>query len=78
MFGGVHVCVDLLPDPWILEITTMCGHAIISPYLVKHLSKQIKVGRISTEEASVEMAKQCACGIFNIEIAIKILRGKIT
>jgi hypothetical protein len=67
--------LDLLPEPWILEVTTMCGHHMLSPYLVKHLTTQFMRGRISIEEASVEMAKQCTCNFFNVERAIKLIKS---
>jgi len=67
--------VDLLPEPRILEITTMCGHHMVSPYLVKHLIKEVKRGRITSEDASVEMAKQCTCNFFNVERGIKLIEA---
>lgn len=67
--------LDLLPEPRILELTTMCGHHMISPYLVKHLINQVKRGRITSEDASVEMAKQCTCNFFNVERGIKLIEA---
>ncbi len=65
--------LELLPDPKILEITTMCGHHMISPYLVKHLAQQIRRGRMTAADAAVEMAKQCTCNLFNVERAERLL-----
>ena len=73
MSAGSFGRLDLLPEPKILEITTMCGHHMISPYLVKHLANQIKRGRMTAAEAAVEMAKQCTCNLFNVERAEKLL-----
>jgi hypothetical protein len=65
--------LDLLPEEDILEITTMCGHHMVSQYLVKHLANQVKKGRMQAEEASIEMAKQCTCNFFNVKRAIHLL-----
>jgi hypothetical protein len=46
-------------------ITTMCGHAMISEDIVKHLLNRIKEGRLESMEAAVLLAKQCTCGAFN-------------
>jgi len=56
---------ELLPDEKTLEITTMCGHHLISPNLVKKLAGDIKEGIITQEEAAEAMSRLCHCGIFN-------------
>ncbi len=56
---------DKLPSPEILEITTMCGHAMIASELVKAMVQEIKAGRKTPLEAARVLAPQCACGIFN-------------
>jgi hypothetical protein len=66
--------LDLLPAPKILEITTMCGHHFVSPYLVKDLIDRVKEGSINIKEAAVEMAKQCTCNFFNVARAEKLIR----
>ncbi len=65
--------VSLLPEEPILEICTMCGHAMISPNLVRFLIDQVKRGLITPEEAAVELGKQCTCNIFNVVRAIEII-----
>lgn len=67
--------LDLLPEPRILEITTMCGHHMVSPYLVKHLINQVKRGKMTAEGAAVEMAKQCICNFFNVDRAKKLIEA---
>jgi len=69
--------LDLLPEPKVLEITTMCGHHMVASNLVKHLAREVKRGAISAEEAAVEMAKQCTCNFFNVERAEKLLNEYI-
>jgi len=78
---GVWGNKELLPESEILEITTMCGHGMISPNLVKYFLKRIAEGKISAEEAAKEIGKQCICGIFNWHCAaekLKKMAGKLT
>lgn len=62
-----------LPPEEILEITTMCGHAMISVNLVSKMVKDIKKGKTTARKAAVELAAPCACGIFNVDKAEKLL-----
>jgi len=64
---------DLLPKGPVLEITTMCGHGMVSPKLINTLIDRVKKGKMTKEEAAVEMSKQCTCTIFNPERAAKII-----
>ena len=70
--------LDLLPEPKILEIITMCGHHFVSPHLVKHLSNQVKAGKKTAEEAAVELGKQCTCNFFNVARAAKLINQYIS
>ncbi len=63
--GGVHGKLELLPERPILEITTMCGHGMVANNLVREMAKQIKKGEKTVQEAALELAKPCHCGIFN-------------
>lgn len=69
--------LELLPEPKVLEINTMCGHHFISRYLVKHLAGQVKAGRMSAEDAAVELGKQCTCNFFNVVRGAKLLKEYI-
>ena len=71
--GGTLGNVTLLPDPKILEITTMCGHHFVAPSLVKHLIQKVKQGKITAEDASTELVKQCTCNWFNANRAAKLI-----
>lgn len=71
---GVYGKTELLPGEQVLEITTMCGHALVSPYLVEAMVKMIEEGKASYEEAARELSKRCECGIFNPYRAAKLLR----
>jgi hypothetical protein len=71
---GIHGKTDKLPGEETLDITTMCGHAMVSPNLVLHMANEIKAGRINAKDAAKELSKGCACGIFNPYRAAKLLR----
>ncbi len=71
---GIWGNTSLLPDGPVLEITTMCGHGMVSRYLVDDLVKTVKAGSLSVEKAAVELAKPCLCGIFNPKRAELLLR----
>jgi hypothetical protein len=73
--AGIWGKKEKLPPQEILEITTMCGHAMVASNLVKSLVQDIKAGEISAEEAGKELAKQCECGIFNPARATRLLQA---
>jgi hypothetical protein len=65
---------DQLPPDEILEVTTMCGHAMVATNLVQSLIDEIKAGERSAEDAGKELARVCECGIFNPVRAAELLR----
>jgi hypothetical protein len=71
---GTHGNTARLPEEHVLEITTMCGHALVSPHLVVEMAEQIQRGKLTYHEAAVELSRICDCGIFNPGRAEKILR----
>jgi hypothetical protein len=75
MSGGTLGDMSLMPEPEILEFTTMCGHAFVANNLVRHLLDRVKSGKMTPERASVEMAKQCTCNFFNVERATQLIKG---
>lgn len=63
---GIWGRTDLLPkESEIMDIVTMCGHAMISRGLVRKLAKDVKSQKITAEEAAKTLARACTCGIFN-------------
>ena len=66
---------ELLPRSEILEVTTMCGHNMVSPKLVEGLATNIVQGKTTPEEAARVLVKLCSCGIFNEVRAVKIITG---
>ena len=73
--GGIWGKTDKLPAPEVLEFTTMCGHGMISRYLVEDIIKRVKEGKMSPKDGSVEIGKQCCCGIFNPDRGEKLLKA---
>ncbi len=70
---GIWGKTEKLPGNDVLEVTTMCGHAMISANLVKTMVDEIRAGTKTAEEAAKILAPQCACGIFNPSRAAKLL-----
>jgi len=64
---GVWGKTELLPQGEILDIVSMCGHGLISPQTFQAVHSEVVHGSLSLEAASIELAKQCTCNIFNIE-----------
>ncbi|MHB8990638.1 MAG: hypothetical protein ACYC66_03200 [Chloroflexota bacterium] len=71
---GVWGKKELLPRMELLEITSMCGHAMTSANLVNKAIEEIKAGRTTPEKAAIEIARPCACGCFNTARAAELLR----
>jgi hypothetical protein len=71
---GIHGNTNKLPDENILEIHTMCGHAMVSINLIHHMIDEIKSGNITFKEAAKELTRMCDCGIFNTFRAENILK----
>jgi len=74
---GIHGNTKRLPEERVLEIHTLCGHAMVSSRLILHMVTEIKRGRRTCGEAAKELSRMCDCGIFNTTRAEKIL-GRMT
>jgi hypothetical protein len=62
---GVQGNTDLLPPADIRQFTTMCGHGMVSPILVRDMVRKVKTNKASKWDASLTLAKPCSCGIYN-------------
>ena len=62
---GILGKTDRLPPPDIRLYTTMCGHGMVSPNLVRDIIRKVKRKKISPWEGSITLAAPCFCGIFN-------------
>jgi len=70
---GIWGKTEKLPSDDILEVTTMCGHGLISTNLVKTMVTEIKAGTKTPEEAAKTLTPNCTCGIFNPVRTAKLL-----
>ena len=70
---GIKGRTDRLPEDDLLQITTMCGHGMVSQTLVRKMLIDIKRGRRTAEEASQYLATPCVCGVFNPKRAQELL-----
>jgi len=70
---GVYGKRELLAPDVIRQITTMCGHGLISKNLVKNLIDDIRLSRTTAEKAALTLGHDCECGIFNWKRAAELL-----
>lgn len=75
---GIWGNTSRLPSREILEITTMCGHGMVSSSLVAKMIEDIKKGTTSPQKAAAELVKPCECGIFNTTRAAELLAAAAT
>lgn len=73
---GIHGRTDRLPPADIREFTTMCGHGVVSPYLVRDVIRRVKAGKVTEWEGSLIIAEPCVCGIYNPCRSSELLREK--
>ena len=73
---GIHGRTELLPPADIREFTTMCGHGLVSPHLVRDTIRRLKTGKVTEETACEILAKPCLCGIHNPSRSAELLREK--
>ena len=64
---------DRLPNGQVLQLSTMCGHGMVSSSLAAKMLDMVREGRRSPHAAAVTMARFCACGAFNPTRAERLL-----
>ncbi|MEW6661021.1 MAG: hypothetical protein ACOY9Y_03115 [Bacillota bacterium] len=64
---------EKLPPEEILEIATMCGHALVAVNFINEMIDEVKKGKMTSKEAADELFKPCMCGIFNTDRAAKLI-----
>lgn len=70
---GIKGKTEKLPEDDLLQITTMCGHGMVSQGLCRQMLIDIKKGKRTAEEAGQYLATPCVCGVFNPKRAQAIL-----
>jgi hypothetical protein len=66
--------VDKLPEATTLELSTMCGHGMVSANFAKKMLEWVRENRRTPEEAARYMARFCSCGVFNMTRAERIMK----
>jgi len=74
---GIHGRTDRLPPADIRQFTTMCGHGMVSPDLIRDLLRKVKGGKLDLWEASLIAAAPCTCGIYNPSRSAEMLSGLV-
>jgi hypothetical protein len=64
---------DHLPSGQVLQLSTMCGHGMVSSALAAKMLELVREGRRSPDEAAVTLARFCPCGAFNPVRAKRLL-----
>ncbi len=62
---GISGRTDKLPPDELLEITTMCGHGMVSQGFVRKMLIDIKKNRRTSWDAAQYLTTPCVCGVFN-------------
>ncbi|UCD24511.1 MAG: hypothetical protein JSW51_00915 [Gemmatimonadota bacterium] len=66
---------DKLPDSRVLELSTMCGHGMVSANMAKKMLDMVQEGRRDPTAAAVTLARFCPCGAYNPVRAERLLRA---
>jgi len=70
---GFHGDLNQLPDRRVLELSTMCGHGMVSHNFARKMIDFVRENRRTPQQAAVYMARFCSCGVFNLTRAVRIL-----
>lgn len=62
---GVWGKTELLPSKDVMEVTTMCGHGMVSVSLVNKVVEDIKANIINIDQGVERLVKPCICGLIN-------------
>ncbi len=62
---GFHGNKERVPPADLRQFTTMCGHGMVSPRLVRDVIRRIKTEKLDFWNGSILLAGPCTCGIFN-------------
>ncbi|MFW6385037.1 MAG: hypothetical protein ACOCY7_02755 [Halodesulfurarchaeum sp.] len=72
---GVYGNRKRLPEKPVRDVSTMCGHAMVSFSLVREMRDAVAEGRLDARSAAERLAEPCVCGVFNVERAQALLEG---
>jgi hypothetical protein len=69
---------DHLPNSQVLELSTMCGHGMVSFNFARKMLDMVREGRRTTDQAVATLARFCPCGVYNPSRAKRILEDART
>lgn len=72
---GIWGQTDRLLGSRVLQITTMCGHGMVAAAQVERLAIEVRRERMTPEEAALELACSCVCGVFNQQRAARLIHA---
>jgi hypothetical protein len=70
---GFWGATDRLPERNIIEMTTLCGHGMVSFNLIRKMMNQVRMRKLSPKKAANIMGKCCDCAVFNTSRAEHLL-----
>ena len=70
---GIFGKVERLPSKQTQEISTMCGHGMVSFNFVTKIVDYIRLGLLTPEQGAAYLARPCTCGAFNTSRATDLL-----
>jgi hypothetical protein len=70
---GFQGRLEKLPEARTLELSTMCGHGMVSASLARKMLDLVRENRRTPAEAAACMARFCSCGVFNTRRAERLL-----
>jgi len=74
---GIHGRRDRLPPADIRQFTTMCGHGMVSPRLIRDVIRRVKTGKLDLWNGSIVIAGPCSCGIVNPYRSAEMLKDLV-
>ncbi len=72
---GIHGNTELLASEQARQLTTMCGHGLIAASLADKGIADVSCGKMSARDGAATVGLPCACGLFNLDRAERILAG---
>jgi len=75
---GFEGKTEKLPNSQVLQLSTMCGHGMISHSLAKKMIDFVKENRRTPEQAVTYLSRFCSCGVFNPSRAKRIIEDART
>jgi hypothetical protein len=75
---GFEGKTEKLPNTQVLQLSTMCGHGMISHSLAKKMIDMVKENRRTPEQAVTYLSRFCSCGVFNPSRAKRIIQDART